>query len=99
MVGGEHPSRPVMGLTKQRRFLSLEQFREVNPDAMLVDGFGDALAGFDTKGKAIYFVAEIIGILMERDGMSEEEALEFFDLNIEGAYVGEFTPLYMYERG
>ena len=35
---------------------------------------------------------------MQRDGMTEEEAVEFFDFNIECAYVGEFTPIYMYEE-
>jgi hypothetical protein len=28
--------------------------------------------------------------------MSYEEAQEFFDFNIEGAYVGERTPMYWY---
>jgi len=69
-----------------------------NPDAMLVDGHDDALAGYDTKGRAIYFANHIIGTLMERDGMTEEEALEFFDHNIECAYVGEYTPIYMWEE-
>ena len=75
-----------------------EKIEETNPDAMLADGLDDALAGLDTKGRAIYFVNEIIGILMKRDGMTEEEATEFFDFNIAGAYVGEYTPIYMYEE-
>ena len=69
-----------------------------NPEAMLVDGHDDALVGYDTKGRAIYFTDHIIGTLMQRDGMTEEEAVEFFDFNIECAYVGEFTPIYMYEE-
>ncbi len=31
---------------------------------------------------------------MERDGMTDEEAIEFFEFNIKGAYMGEGTPLY-----
>jgi hypothetical protein len=69
-----------------------------NPDAMLADGLDDALAGYDTTGRAIYFVNEILGILETRDGMTEEEAVEFFEFNIAGAYVGEYTPIYMYEE-
>ena len=38
------------------------------------------------------------GILETRDGMTEEEAVEFFEFNIAGAYVGEYTPIYMYEE-
>ena len=35
---------------------------------------------------------------MVRDGMTEEEATEFFDFNIECAHVGQFTPIYMWEE-
>ena len=75
-----------------------ERIEEINPDAMLADGLDDALAGFDSKGRAIYHIEEILGILMQRDSMSEEEAQEFFDFNIECAHVGEYTPIYMYEE-
>ena len=32
---------------------------------------------------------------MDRDGMSEEEACEFFTFNIEGAWVGPMTPVFV----
>ena len=38
----------------------------------------------------------VIEILMDRDGMSNDEAIEFFTFNIEGAWVGELTPIWMY---
>ena len=69
-----------------------------NELAMFADGHDDALAGWSTDGRAIYFIDTIIGTLMDRDGMSREEAIEFFDFNIAGAYVGEYTPIYMYEE-
>ena len=85
-----------------RRKKRLEELKEAivsaNEEAMLVDGHDDALAGYDTQGRAIYFVDAIIGKLMQRDGMTYEEAVEFFDFNIAGAYVGEYTPIYMYEE-
>ena len=85
-----------------RRKKRLEELKEAiasaNEEAMLVDGHDDALAGYDTQGRAIYFVDAIIGRLMQRDGMAQEEAIEFFDFNIAGAYVGEYTPIYMYEE-
>ena len=74
-----------------------DRIAEINPEAMLVDGHDDALAGFDTKGRAIYLVDHILGTLEQRDGMTEVEAIEWFDHNIECAYMGEYTPLYMYE--
>ena len=33
------------------------------------------------------------------DGASEEEAAEHFEFNIECAYVGEHTPLYVWRFG
>ena len=31
--------------------------------------------------------------------MDEEEALDFYDYNIVGAYMGEFTPIYIDDTG
>ena len=83
---------------KKRQEELVEKIAQANEEALLADGLDDALVGFDTKGRAVYSVNEIIGILMSRDGMSEEAAQEFFDFNIECAYVGEFMPFYMYEE-
>ena len=33
---------------------------------------------------------------MTRDGMSNDEAIEFFEFNIEGAWMGDTTPLFMH---
>jgi hypothetical protein len=41
----------------------------------------------------VYSGEEIISVLMDRDGMTRDEALEFVDFNIEGAYTGNDTPL------
>ena len=38
----------------------------------------------------------VIETLMDRDGMSNDEAIEIFTFNIEGAWVGELTPIWMY---
>ena len=83
---------------KKRQEELKEAIRNANERAMLVDGHDDALAGYDTQGRAIYFVDAIIGRLMQRDGMTQDEAIEFFDFNIAGAYVGEYTPIYMWEE-
>ena len=82
---------------KEREQL-LESIAEFNPEALLADGLEDAIVGYDTKGRVIYSVGNIIDILVERDGMSYEDASEYFSFNIECAYVGEHTPIYMYEE-
>jgi len=74
----------------------LDQIAECVPDAMLADGLDDAVLGHDTKGRVVYSVERAVGIFMERDGMDLETAREHFDFNVEQAYVGEMTPLYIY---
>ena len=44
----------------------------------------------------IYSVDQVIKILMDRDGMTNDEAIEFFEFNIEGAWTGVITPVGMY---
>ena len=45
----------------------------------------------------VYSGAKIVEGLMKRDGMSFEEALEYVEFNIEGAYMGPDTPVVMWE--
>lgn len=63
---------------------------------LIADGFDDAIVGRTTKDLVVYNVATIIDILMERDGMNDEEALEFFTYNIDGSHMGEQTPIFLY---
>jgi len=65
------------------------------------DGFDNAIIGLTTlrnvKGNVlVYRIDKIIDNLMNRDGMSYEEASEYFELNIQRAYMGEGTPLYVH---
>lgn len=76
----------------------LENISEFNPEAKLADGFNDSILGYDTKGRVIYSVNSILDTLVNRDGMDYDEAQEYFGFNIECAYVGEYTPIYMYEE-
>jgi hypothetical protein len=63
---------------------------------IIVDGYDEAIIGQTTKDVVVYNVATIIEILMERDGMTEDEALEYFDFNIDGSYMGEHTPIFIH---
>jgi len=75
----------------------LEQFN----GALLADGFEDALIGYGQRFSypvANYDYDKCLKILIERDGMEYDEALEFFDFNVVGAYVGESTPVYLILR-
>ena len=86
---------------KRRRNESLSELKEkiasINEDALFADGFDSCLIGYDSLGRCAYSADMIVQTLMERDDMSYEDALEFYGFNIEGAYVGEFTPIYLWE--
>lgn len=65
----------------------------------LADGLDEALIGIGSRcGQpdiAAYDVDKVIRILMDRDGMDRDDAVEFFSFNIEGAWVGEQTPIWV----
>ena len=75
-----------------------EEVAEINPEALLCDGFDEALMGVAERINlgpvAAYSVEKMLDILI-KDGMSYEEALEYFDFNIRGAWVGENTPVFI----
>ena len=63
---------------------------------LIVNGYDAAIIGRTTKGLAVYDASIIISMLMEDDGMDEEEAMEYFYYNIDGAYMGEETPIFVF---
>ena len=69
-----------------------------DPKTLLADGFEEALMGYGTRfthGVAVYSKRKCLEVLVERDEMSRDEALEYFDFNVSGAYVGENTPVFL----
>jgi hypothetical protein len=76
-----------------------EMLAELNPEALLADGFEQALIGYTANYHhphvAVYDAKKCIAILVRRDGMTEDEAEEFFSLNTLGAFVGVHGPLFM----
>jgi|TARA_B110000908_G_scaffold83325_1_gene99753 hypothetical protein len=63
-------------------------------EIVLADGFDKAIIGVSNNDmRVIYSKSLCIDILMSQ-GMDEDEALEYFEYNISGAYVGEKTPIW-----
>jgi hypothetical protein len=61
------------------------------------DGFNQAIIGNEYHtNRVVYSIERMLQILIDRDGMSMEEAMEYFSFNIGGAYVGEMTPMYVW---
>lgn len=66
--------------------------------ALLADGFEQALIGYGYQFNypvAVYSRKRCMDILVTRDNMSYEEATEYFDFNVAGAYMGESTPIFL----
>lgn len=66
----------------------------------LADGFEDAFVGttisaFGRKQVAIYDYDKCILILMHDNHMTEDDAIEYFDYNVMGSWIGEETPIYI----
>lgn len=78
--------------------MTLEELSEINPEALQADGWDEAFIGYVERAgqlpTACYSKDKIIELSMQ-DGVSREQALEYFEYNIVSAYVGEFTPFYL----
>jgi hypothetical protein len=62
-------------------------------DILKADGFDEAIIGIeDYSMRLIYSVSKCIEVL--KKDMSEEDAIEYFEFNVKGAYVGEQTPIW-----
>lgn len=79
--------------------MTAEEISEINPDALLCDGFDEAIVGMAERinlGPVVaYDVDKMLEIMVKRDGMTYEEAMEYFDYNILGAWMGDNTPVYI----
>ena len=77
----------------------LDILAEANPEALLADGLEAALVGYTVNHHhphvAVYDIDKCIDVMVERDGMTPEEADEFLSFNTLGAYVGENGPMYV----
>jgi len=74
-----------------------ELLDETSPETVLADGFDAALIGIVrqfTKSLALYDYDQCVEILMRRDKMAHEEAIEFMEFNVLGAWVGGYTPVF-----
>ena len=75
-----------------------EQLMEIlaEEECLTADGFEDALVGctYGANVVAVYDINKMIEVLVE-EGMEYEDAVEFLDYNVVGAYLGEKTPQYI----
>ena len=64
-------------------------------DILFADGLDDAIIGFEPNlWKVVYSRNKVINGLV-KDGMSEDDAMEYADYNIFAAMVGDKTPIWV----
>jgi hypothetical protein len=66
------------------------------PDLLKLDGFDEAILGVVERiglQAICYDTYKVIEILMK--DMTEEEAWDYYNFNMLGAYVGESTPVFL----
>ena len=65
------------------------------------DGLEDAIIGVGSSinkpDVLIYSYNKCVKIFMEKEGWTHEEAVEWMDFNVVGAWVGETTPIFVHE--
>ena len=80
------------------------EWAEMMDESLLVLGsdeermdYAEAFLGVtdDDPPRAVYSEEKILDVLVKRDKMAYEDALDFFEFNIRGAYMGERTPIYI----
>ena len=68
------------------------------PNALIADGFDKAIMGIVERSGmnpvVLYNKNKCINIMIKRDGMTEEEAIEFYYYNIVGSHMGDYTPCF-----
>ena len=76
-----------------------EILAEENPDAIFFDNLDDAIIGIARRcgqpSVVAYSIEKCLNILSKE--MSYEEAIEYFDFNVIGSWIGQNTPVFIHE--
>jgi hypothetical protein len=86
---------------KKRETLTHDFSKKISMEdgqTLYADGFEKAFVGLARQFNnvlAVYNYKACIDVLMMRDGMSEDEAVDYMEFNVVGAWVGDHTPVFM----
>jgi hypothetical protein len=80
--------------------MNREEIAEINPDLLVMDPeyLDEAIVGVVERinfNAVCYDPEKIVELLMKHDGMDEDEAIEYMQFNMMGAWVGETTPVFL----
>lgn len=82
--------------------MTRDEIAENYPELLVLDPeyFDAAILGVANRintAAVCYSESKIIEILMKEDGMDYDEAVEYYQYNILGSWLGEHTPMYLEE--
>ena len=75
----------------------IDLYADAEPEMLVADGYDSAIEGVVWDGerpRVVYRMESILEILMDQ-GMTYDEASEYFDFNVAGSHMGVYTPLYL----
>ena len=77
---------------------NIQEYLESRGETVLLcDGFDEAFIGLSQRINepllAVYSYDKMVDVLMKRDGMEHDDAVDYLDFNVLGAWVGEQTPI------
>ena len=75
----------------------IDLYADDEPEMLFADGYDGAIEGVVWDGertRVVYRMEAVLEILMDQ-GMTYDEASEYFDFNVAGSHMGVYTPLYL----
>ena len=82
---------PIEKKKEVQHYTCTDIISDINPDALFADGFDAAIIGYDANCTVVYDYDKCMKVLMERDGMTKQDAHEY--LNWEFQLSGWFQEL------
>lgn len=76
-----------------------EQIEEqLEEGTIILEGFDEAYIGATHEGAAVYDFEKMVEVLMKRDGMTDEEAMDWLNYNTIRSldYIPDPTPVILY---
>lgn len=78
--------------------ISIEQIGDKVPEAIIYDGFNDAIIGlahYPNHPPIILYDRQKCIEILEQDDMTSEDAEDYFAFNVIGGWVGDYTPAFL----
>jgi hypothetical protein len=73
----------------------VKEVAELNPQAVVIDEYDDCIIGISSSWLLVYSQQRILDQLVEREEMTEEDAIEYYAYNIIRSlpHAGEHAPI------